>query len=713
MSGVIHSSPELVEKRMGFLGVTGVEENSTGRLPCNDAVDGGGPFLGCPPPETGVTGVETPFLTQTGVENGVESASDVADEEARQFYADASAQESAAQISRRNLKARVFSILQFERNPKSGQRQITQGLLDAGLEMQSVTKWAYAWHDRDRYTAEEVADALARDPDSPIQEGEAKPLHVHLVIECKERVSIDQISRWFSIPSARIRIPKEEGAGYRGHGAAQRAFFDYCEYLTHEDRRQQKKAQYPDDVVVTSGWNFREELDDHVARRGRGRSSGGGSLAARKRELRRRVGNEGLSLEAAREEDFDAWADDLPRLRQLAAEWGARPENLPPVGRDFSKAIVGVFGEKRHGKDAFAKLLAECLCKLVGQVNLQWSVAVAAGRNALEGVGHAEVIRHEDVRFHFMPTYDEALRYLDPNSASPGATRFHNTAAHAPRVITFTSTETPQSLALGMKTRKSGEELQQDSIARTYAVVDVDEMLLRLGYVVEVRTRQEVLDQKRHLSRESYFDLLEREAIVSVSKMHDGGPEARRSEYVADRWGANLGSIKTSHIQEQVALVKGLRRAASMLAGMILEECSPDVWTRFDAGVQASLRDAAVSLTAEADAELIAEIESARLTAARLDTDDSSSSHHAPLLVDGRTVYVDAKGAFYDSVRRELGAEKLPLSLRRLGLQKAGSPVIGVSADYGQLQPDGTRVDVLADADPEDARKRLSQFITQ
>lgn len=204
------------------------------------------------------------------------SVTSVSSGDAQSFFQRAKAGETPLQKGRAKESARVFSIMQYETHPVSGETMITQAQIDKLLAMGSVKRWAYAWHRSDIYTEEEAQEE--RFKGKSVKGGDAKGDHVHIAIECHDNYTVRQISNWGEIPSARVRRPKEEtaktGTTYQGAGAREKAFFDFCQYLTHEGSKQKSKHQYPREVVVAN-FDFSTELDAHLASRAPGGKNGG------------------------------------------------------------------------------------------------------------------------------------------------------------------------------------------------------------------------------------------------------------------------------------------------------------------------------------------------------------------------------------------------------------------------------------------------------
>lgn len=344
-----------------------------------------------------------------------------------------------------------------------------------------------------------------------------------------------------------------------------------------------------EDGEVRANFDLRSALEDHFAARMRGGGgASGGSLADRKRKLRRLVRLEGMTLDEARELDFDAWADDLPRLRAMRDDYLADPAHRPPIGSVFTKGVVMICAASGHGKGV---LVDETAAQIVALAQLaggrQWSVAMPAGRNAVEDVKDAEIVIHDDARFWLLPTHDEFLRWLDPNRTTAAATRNANTPAPAPRAILLTTSNTLEEFALTVFTRKPSGDLAQNARFEHGAVV-IDELLRRIGWQVEIRTPSWVLEQEGRIGKSEFLALLRAEMIVSIHRMVVV-PEQR--ERVNSRDGAYLGHASTTRRPELIAMLRGVEPAARFLAISLLSECSPDVWAGIPVDKAQSLGD--------------------------------------------------------------------------------------------------------------------------
>jgi hypothetical protein len=47
--------------------------------------------------------------------------------------------------------------MQYEKHPDTGETMVSQKQIDSGLAMGSIKKFAYAWHDLDRFDDDEAA----------------------------------------------------------------------------------------------------------------------------------------------------------------------------------------------------------------------------------------------------------------------------------------------------------------------------------------------------------------------------------------------------------------------------------------------------------------------------------------------------------------------------------------------------------------------------
>lgn len=175
---------------------------------------------------------------------------------AGEFFEDSKRRESKAERPRARLHGPLFSLMQYRENPKSGELLWTQEQIDAGiqtlLDAGFTLKGADIWHGLDKQLIDTGGGVMRA-------EGALKPLHWHGVVwVVGADLTARQISDYFTIPLAKVRLPRdlakqEERNPHKGRGSAERAFFDFCEYLVHENARarDEEKYQYPHSAVRT------------------------------------------------------------------------------------------------------------------------------------------------------------------------------------------------------------------------------------------------------------------------------------------------------------------------------------------------------------------------------------------------------------------------------------------------------------------------------
>nr|WP_244960733.1 RNA helicase [Pseudoclavibacter chungangensis] len=331
-------------------------------------------------------------------------------ETARAFFEDQKTAESDKQVERARTRSGVFSIMQYRHHPETGELMLTQEQLDAGFEVlgERLHHYAYVWHDGDRLvdvdegTGEFTCIGL-------------KGLHVHMVLwfDTETRPTVRTVSDAFMIPSARVRVPNEVAAQegretHRGRNAAEKAFFDLAEYLTHESRgknaipgvtqperyylvdRTQSgmpgKYQYGRGRVVAN-FDFGKALDAHMATRHNAAEGGAGAKLSK---LFQAVGQGALTLNQVRDQEPAMYfaKGNLAHFQKLRGDFLAH-QDAPESVMNFY-----VFGPGGVGKDLLAKALARALAPdaerpyfKVGGENVSW-----------EGYDGEPVVIWEDMR---------------------------------------------------------------------------------------------------------------------------------------------------------------------------------------------------------------------------------------------------------------------------------------------------------------------------
>ncbi|SMX72352.1 RNA helicase [Brevibacterium aurantiacum] len=331
--------------------------------------------------------------------------------EARAFFAAAKTAESPEQVKRARMQSRVFSVMQYRAHPETGEFMLTQEQLDEGLAAlgDRLHRWAYVWHPYDRLV--EVDEGTGETVCCGI-----KGLHAHMVLWVADadgpRPTIRTVSDAFSIPSARVKPPKEtaeqEGTEHKGRGAAEKAFFDLAEYLPHESRGKnatpgiyQSDRHYLVDKLqegmpgkyqygrgrIVANFDFGRELDAHMAMRRNAAEGGGGAKLSK---LFQAVGMGSLTLKQVRDQEPAIYfaKGNLAHFQKLRGDYLAY-QDAPESVMNFY-----VFGEGGTGKDLLAKALARALAPdadkpyfKVGGENVSW-----------EGYDGEPVVIWEDMR---------------------------------------------------------------------------------------------------------------------------------------------------------------------------------------------------------------------------------------------------------------------------------------------------------------------------
>ena len=235
---------------------------------------------------------------------------------------------------------RVFMITQNLEHPATGQTLITTEQVEKALAKKGVKRFAWILHDKDVYTAAEVAKNPA------LVQGSPKAPHIHVTIQRSSFASIAQVARAFGVPPQCVE-PKPPSA-----------FLDLIEYLTHENPKQQQagKHLYDDsEVHASKGWDWRSDLEEHKEER---QAKGlGKALQRRRKEAALKVAAGEWSLDYVSKHDLELWTAPgvMNHLKSLRADYLARL--APPL----EVMNFYVFGPGGVGKDLLAHALARSL----------------------------------------------------------------------------------------------------------------------------------------------------------------------------------------------------------------------------------------------------------------------------------------------------------------------------------------------------------------
>lgn len=234
---------------------------------------------------------------------------------------------------------RVFMITQNLEYPSTGQTLITTEQVEKAVAKKGVKQYAWILHDKDVYTAAEVAKNPA------LVQGSPKAPHVHVVIQRSSFSTIAQVARAFGVPPQCVeRKPPS-------------SFLDLVEYLTHENSKQQQagKHLYDDsEVHASKGWDWRSDLEEHKEDRlEKGLSK---SLKRRKKEAALNITLGKWDLDDVHDNDPELWSMDgvMKHLKALRADWLTRQT---PPGQVLN---IYISGDGGTGKDVMATVLARC-----------------------------------------------------------------------------------------------------------------------------------------------------------------------------------------------------------------------------------------------------------------------------------------------------------------------------------------------------------------
>lgn len=238
------------------------------------------------------------------------------------------------------MRARIFEVVQFENNPKTGEPLgFSEQNINAGLDHKSIKEWAWICHTRDVYTQHDFDEYAGRYGEEPVWNvGDFKAKHWHCVCRCQTAIELDAVAKWFGVPVSQIEVP-------RGRDA----FLDKVEYLTHERTEQQAlgKALYKDNEVH-SNFDFRAKLDARYEMRLKY-----GRDITQKDELRYKVLNEGMTIREVCDLDPIAYQNDYATLDKFRMKYITEKAELPEIRLNYY-----VCGSGGVGKGLFCRAIA-------------------------------------------------------------------------------------------------------------------------------------------------------------------------------------------------------------------------------------------------------------------------------------------------------------------------------------------------------------------
>ncbi|MGN0598960.1 MAG: Rep family protein [Oscillospiraceae bacterium] len=230
------------------------------------------------------------------------------------------------------MKAKIFEVVQYERNPKTGEALMTEQQIQQGLNHQTIKRWFYIWHDKDEFGY-----------------GNLKPKHAHIGVECPDKVDSKYIAKWFGVTEDYVNTPKGKGA-----------FLDCLEYVTHEAPQQQAmgKYHYPDEEVH-SNFDFRKELNERHKKHEteEAEKEKYGKVLTEKERIRNRVLFDGLSLRQLCSENPLAYQNDYTTLDKFRTKYLCEYAKMPTARINYY-----VCGDGGIGKGLISRALARSLC---------------------------------------------------------------------------------------------------------------------------------------------------------------------------------------------------------------------------------------------------------------------------------------------------------------------------------------------------------------
>lgn len=292
-----------------------------------------------------------------------------------------------AYADKENMRSRCFFITQ---NTHYGDVEIfSLDQAQSGCDRKGMTEYAYILHDRDTYSAEDIAsgnapvDAVVDDP---------KANHIHTVVRRKSMATVGAIARAFGVPPQQVEKK------------AASAFYDLVEYLTHEhpDQQERGKHLYSRSEVVTNVADLWERLDKHKEDRKKSKVD--------EKDVFKKVSDGELTLADVREEYPDIYVKkgNLSHMRILRNDYISR---LVPPAKVINIYLCGGGG---NGKDAEGGTIAKVLAEL-----FEWRIfKVGADNVTFENYDGEEIIIWEDKRaaafLHACGGRGDAFRVLGP-----------------------------------------------------------------------------------------------------------------------------------------------------------------------------------------------------------------------------------------------------------------------------------------------------------
>lgn len=226
----------------------------------------------------------------------------------------------------KKIRKRIFNISQYLKHPESDETLITEEKIKLALKEFGECKYAYILHDKDLK-----------------EDSTEKPPHFHIVIQFKNPVSLFVVAKRFDILPNYIEFPKGRDA-----------FGDCCEYLTHENERQQEKGKYLySDEEVKANFDFRALVNETIEKRLNAELRG---EMTEKTFYFNKVRNGEMTLNDILKEDINFYYDHERELKYFRSVYLQEVAEMPAVRLNFY-----IFGQGGAGKDVMSRALARSL----------------------------------------------------------------------------------------------------------------------------------------------------------------------------------------------------------------------------------------------------------------------------------------------------------------------------------------------------------------
>lgn len=226
----------------------------------------------------------------------------------------------------KKIRKRIFNISQYVKHPETGESIIDEERIKLALEDFGKCRYAYILHDKDTK-----------------EDGTEKPPHFHIVIQTENPVSLIVVAKRFDILPNYIEFPK-----------GRNAFGDCCEYLTHENERQQEKGKYLySDEEIKANFDFRALINETIEKRLNAELRG---EMTEKTFYFSKVRNGEMSLTDVLKEDINFYYDHERELKYFRSVYLQEVAEMPAVRLNFY-----VYGEGGAGKDVMSRALARSL----------------------------------------------------------------------------------------------------------------------------------------------------------------------------------------------------------------------------------------------------------------------------------------------------------------------------------------------------------------